>query len=547
MGEETRATISKSVINAFSSKYDIQGVIGHGGTATVYRAYHKALHTIQALKVLSDNYSYKEYIDRFQDEASKLANLNHPNIVKIFDVEEFSGHHYIAMELLEGQTLYDKIQKDGPIIEDIPKYIFPVLDALEYVHSTDTIHRDLKCNNIMLPNDKPVLMDFGIARKKGDPRSDHTIMGAIIGTPEYMSPEQLPEKFRSKKLKKVEAGPRSDVYSIGVVLYEMATGKPPFSSNDPFEVITRIVKEKPENPVNLNPAVPAELAAIILKSLEKDPNDRYQSCSELAEAISQLTPVEEQPKPVPPESRKITTVNIPIKSEKRLKPIIITSVSAILLIAVVLALVFGGILNRFFGIYPYSSGILAELEMIKRKVGVKYIDDDFSENNYWVLDRNSSRLDKGKLLLRNQDDQTSYWLPVLERHSDFAASFTFTLGENSQTSRIGFFFHMNRNWQDGTAVFFSNSDIVAIYQRIGSDLKPIIFEQFNPAYLDQAGENLAEFLISASSVTVYLNSQKICKTEIESEYGQLMGFAVLGENTSYMVDDLNVNGLKTDY
>jgi beta-lactam-binding protein with PASTA domain/tRNA A-37 threonylcarbamoyl transferase component Bud32 len=251
----------------FDERYEVVRELGSGGMAEVYLANDQLLGRQVALKILSARYAHDEqFVERFRREASSAAGLNHPNIVQIYDRGEAEGTYYIAMEYLDGRSLKDIILKYAPLSPDLVMSIsVQILEALRFAHRRDVIHRDIKPQNIIVDNDGRVkVTDFGIARAGS--ASTMTEAGSIIGTAHYLSPEQaqgLP----------VEAA--SDLYSLGVVMYEMVTGKLPFDGDNPVSIAMQHVQELPALPRSVASDVPENLEAVILRSLGKHPTERY--------------------------------------------------------------------------------------------------------------------------------------------------------------------------------------------------------------------------------------------------------------------------------
>ena len=251
----------------FDERYEVVRKLGSGGMADVYLANDRLLGRQVALKVLSARYAHDEqFVERFRREASSAASLNHPNIVQIYDRGEAEGTYYIAMEYLDGRSLKDIILKYAPLSPDLLISIsVQILEALRFAHRRDVIHRDIKPQNIIVDSDGRVkVTDFGIARAGS--ASTMTEAGSILGTAHYLSPEQAQGK-------PVEAA--SDLYSLGVVMYEMATGKLPFDGDNPVSIAMQHVHEQPVSPRNIAPDTPENLEAVILRSLGKHPTTRY--------------------------------------------------------------------------------------------------------------------------------------------------------------------------------------------------------------------------------------------------------------------------------
>jgi serine/threonine-protein kinase len=257
----------------FSDRYEMVKHIARGGMAQVYLARDLLLDRPVALKVLFPELSVdRSFVERFRREAKAAANLSHPNIVSIYDWGQGDNTYYIVMEYVDGPTL-SSLLKQGPLQpERAAAVAASVAAALDFAHRRGVIHRDVKPGNVLIDDRAQVkVADFGIARAVGT-SEDLTQTGSVMGTATYFSPEQA---------QGYAVDPRSDVYSLGVVLYEMTTGKPPFTGDNPVAIAYKHVKEAPARPSAVNPAVPAGLEAIILKAMAKDPAARYQSAEEM--------------------------------------------------------------------------------------------------------------------------------------------------------------------------------------------------------------------------------------------------------------------------
>lgn len=279
------------VREAMASEYDIEKELGRGGMAIVYKAVQESLEREVALKVLPQGMTHdRKLLERFHREARSAAQLNHPHIVTIFDEGELNGVHYMAMEYLKGRDLHEIVQEKGPLSpEQAISLLAPVAEALGYAHNQGTIHRDVKSSNVMVTNlGRPVLMDFGIAYAGSEARLTQT--GTVLGTPEYMSPEQA-------RGNAIDA--RGDLYSLGVVLYEALTGQLPHTGGHPMSVVYKVLHESYTPPSYLNDDVPDWLEQVVAKLLKKDPEDRYQSGSETAEALRNKDPGEKVEVPSP--------------------------------------------------------------------------------------------------------------------------------------------------------------------------------------------------------------------------------------------------------
>jgi eukaryotic-like serine/threonine-protein kinase len=261
----------------FDRRYRLERRIGTGGMADVYLAEDETLHRQVAIKILADRYTQDEgFVERFRREATAAAGLNHPNIVSIYDRGESEGTYYIAMEYIDGPTLKEEITARAPLPEaEAVGYAQQVLQALEFAHRRGVIHRDIKPHNMMLTEDGLLkVTDFGIARAAN--QVEMTEVGSIVGTAQYLSPEQA----RGQTV-----GPQSDIYSLGVVLYEMLTGEVPFTGSSAVEIAMKQVNERPVPPSSKNRLVSPAVEAIVMRALAKDPAMRFRSAREMADEL----------------------------------------------------------------------------------------------------------------------------------------------------------------------------------------------------------------------------------------------------------------------
>jgi serine/threonine-protein kinase len=258
--------------SVFDGRYWIIRKLGAGGMANVYLAEDQELGRRVAIKILDDRHAADDsFIERFRREAKNAAGLSHPNIVSIYDRGEAEGTYYIAMEYLAGRSLKELIVSRGPTpIRIAIDYTRQILAAIGFAHRNGIVHRDIKPHNVVVDADGRLkVTDFGIARSGA---SQMTEVGSIIGTAQYLSPEQA---------RGAPVDQRSDVYSVGIVLYEMLTGKVPFTGDTPLEIAMKHLSEVPVPPSEIRDDVPDDLDLVVLRALAKDPEDRYQTAEEM--------------------------------------------------------------------------------------------------------------------------------------------------------------------------------------------------------------------------------------------------------------------------
>lgn len=280
---------------ALNDRYHVTSHLARGGMADVYQGQDTLLNRTVAIKVLHSQFSSDEaFVKRFRREAQAAANLAHPNVVGIFDWGQANTTYFIVMEIVDGRSLRDVLKSEGSLLpRRATEIAAETAAALSVAHQAGLVHRDVKPGNILLAKDGTVkVTDFGIARAWDDSQ-ELTKTGAVIGTATYFSPEQA---------QGANADVRSDVYALGVVLYEMLTGRPPFLGDSPMAVAFQHVSAEAPNTLSLNPDVPPELDAVVMKALRKDPTARYQSAEEMRQDLLSVlagNPVVVDPAPVP--------------------------------------------------------------------------------------------------------------------------------------------------------------------------------------------------------------------------------------------------------
>ncbi|MBN1931797.1 MAG: serine/threonine protein kinase [Desulfobacterales bacterium] len=259
-------------------RYQILEELGRGSMGVVYKAHDPQIDRLVALKVLRpDRVTSEDFVQRFLKEARAIGRLSHPNIVTVFDVGRDHGTIYIAMEFLRGKPLNEIIRERQSSLEEITDIVSQVAQALNYAHANGIVHRDIKPSNIIVSTDRQIkITDFGIAHIEDPSAAYQTQAGEILGTPVYMSPEQV--------IGQAVDG-RSDLYSLGVILYEMSTYRRPFKGENLAAIFRAITHDTPIIPVKAEPTLPKAYSELIMKSINKKPHERFQTGKEMAEAL----------------------------------------------------------------------------------------------------------------------------------------------------------------------------------------------------------------------------------------------------------------------
>ncbi|MGB2907174.1 MAG: serine/threonine-protein kinase, partial [Candidatus Aminicenantaceae bacterium] len=313
----------------FAGRYEIIEELGKGGMGKVYRVFDKKIESEVALKLVrSDIAADKNTVERFRNELKLARDITHKSVCRMYDLNEEQGTHYITMEYVSGGDLKRFIRRSGQLsIGTALKIAIQLCEGLSEAHKLGVIHRDLKPNNIMIDaQGNARIMDFGIARSLST--KGITARGVMIGTPEYMSPEQVEGK---------DVDQRSDIYSLGIILYEMVTGRVPFEGDTPFTIGVKHKSETPKDPREFNTQISDELSDVILKCLEKEKENRYQNTGEVLSVLTQIEkgiPTTERPAL---KSKSMTSREITVRfTPKRL----LVPVAVILILAIIAYVIF---------------------------------------------------------------------------------------------------------------------------------------------------------------------------------------------------------------
>ena len=379
--------------SAFADRYKIIEKLGTGGMGAVYRVEDTNIGQDIALKLIkSDIASDKKTIERFRNELKTTRMISHRNVCRMFDLAETDGTYYITMEYVAGEDLKSFIRRSGKL--DIPKAISvakEICEGLAEAHRLGVVHRDLKSNNIMIDKEGNArIMDFGIARSlrtKG-----LTGEGIIIGTPEYMSPEQAEAKVIDH---------RSDIYSLGVILYEMVTGELPFEGDTPLSIAMKHKGEIPKDPKEMNPQIQEEFNSLILKCLEKDKDNRYQSAEEVRSELTNMEKGIPTAERIAPERKPLTSreITLQLSLKKLLIPALLLGVFVIVVVMVIWQ--------------PWSQKATFTAPKITNSIAVISFENQTGDKNYDHL-----RKVIPSLLRTNLEDMDLFYVVTDERMRD---------------------------------------------------------------------------------------------------------------------------------
>jgi serine/threonine protein kinase len=453
-----------NLIGKSLGRYHILEQLGEGGMAVVYKAYDTRLERNVAIKVILPQKQHTEkFIKRFEREAKALARLSHPNIVKVIDYGEHEGIPFLVMEYIPGGTLKQKLSGKPMPWRDAVKILIPIARALGYAHQQKIVHRDLKPSNILITDSgEPMLSDFGIAKiLETEETLDLTGTGVGVGTPEYMSPEQAQGK-------PVDA--RSDIYSLGVVLYEMVTGRRPYQADTPMAVVWKLASEPLPQPKSFVSDVPESAELVLLKALSKSPDNRYQDMADLTKALESAL------------SDAKTRVSTPHRGINKQYYLI----GGLFALAGVTAIIFWGV-NRsaWMAKLPQPSREPTSIAPTRVELQTTEVSDvncndspsasnfvpnfaftkmelydDFSESDYdgsydqrkWGFEPNTAIQSQGHLLLFSKGSMVRGELPVSARNGISATLCVTEFRGNNFSVLVKFFARLNYSWQYACSV-----------------------------------------------------------------------------------------------
>ena len=543
--------------------YRIINQVGQGGMATVYKAYQPSMDRNVAIKVLPSQLAEsKEFTARFQQEAHIIARLEHPHILPVFDYGESDGVTYFVMRYLEAGTLKTKMEAGQLSWTEIDRLFTQLAEALGYAHSHGVIHRDLKPANALVDEQGNLfLTDFGIAKllESASPRLTQT--DAIMGTPAYISPEQA---------KALQVDQRSDIYSLGIILYEMVTGRVPFTADTPLAVILKHVSDPLPLPSIIKPDIPESIERVILKALAKEPNDRYSTTAEFLSAWKSALQDKDTVRRAPekmisaPASFTAAPVSAPIASSKSARPtgwIIGCVIGACLLLSVAGAAVFASksLFNKAtstplptetFTLIPPTETPLPTATLVPA-----LLQDDFSQETWGTLNGTDSSVSYDNKALRMQAFKKSWFVwstPKSDNYKDIHAEVTVTNNDGEATTAFGILC----NQQDTT----SSYDYVAMTSggeyaiAVNSKENPDVFLTNNNQWAASAKikKNASSYRVGADcgngKLTLYVDGQMIDSASDNTYTSGGVGlFTWSGENVNHAdvtFDDFVVKSLK---
>ncbi len=351
--------------SALSDRYTVEAEIGIGGMATVYLAEDLKLHRKVAVKVLKPDLAAALGPDRFLQEIDIAAKLNHPHILGLFDCGEADGFLYYVMPYIEGESLREKLAKEGELpVSDAVRILKEVVDALAEAHSSGVVHRDIKPDNIMLRGRHALVTDFGVAKaiSEATGRQKLTTEGIALGTPAYMSPEQAAADPHIDH--------RSDIYAVGAVAYELLTGRPPFTGTTQQEILAAHVTQAADPVTKYRESVPPALEQLVHRCLEKKPADRWQTAEELLPQLEALAT---------PSGGTTPVGSVPISAVKRSRTMAIgASAVAVVLAVVVVAM----LLSRGSGVALDPNHVV--VAVFRNETGDPSLDHVGTRTGHWI-------------------------------------------------------------------------------------------------------------------------------------------------------------------
>lgn len=525
--------------------YRIINEIGAGGMASVYKAYQASMDRNVAIKVLPKQLAEsEEFVKRFQQEARTIAKLEHPYILPVFDYGEENGTTYFVMRYLEAGTLKEKIQAGPLSLKEIDRIFTQLADALGYAHAQGVIHRDLKpANTLVDANGNLFLTDFGIAKllESASPRLTQT--DAILGTPAYISPEQAAA---------ANVDQRSDIYSLGIILYEMVTGQVPFVADTPLAVILKHLQDPLPLPSKIKPDISPVIEQVILKALAKDPDDRFATTNDFLSAWKDALkdiPLNTEKISASQSTGKVDSVTSTSSTPKR--SLTGWAIGCFVLICLVITAVGGmGLATSYFNREPAVTEIPTQVSApTENFVQNIILEDDFSSNQNWgtISDSNTSfEYDNESLrAIIFRDDWLVWSTPNNTGYENIHLEVTVTDNGTDPNTAFGLMCHQQTDTQSFYYLLITPAGGYIAVRSDNGQLGAILTNNGQWGYSSQIPQNASSYRIGADcangNLNLYVDGQEIASvtddTYTSGKVGVIISSAVDASNTDVSFDD----------
>ncbi|MBL8100784.1 MAG: serine/threonine protein kinase [Anaerolineales bacterium] len=538
--------------------YRIINEIGAGGMASVYKAYQASMDRNVAIKVLPGQLAEsQEFVKRFQQESRTIAKLEHPYILPVFDYGEENGTAYFVMRYLEAGTLKDKMKTSALSLSEIDRIFTQLADALGYAHAQGVIHRDLKPANVLVDaNGNLFLTDFGIAKllESASPRLTQT--DAILGTPAYISPEQAAA---------LNVDQRSDIYSLGIILYEMVTGQVPFLADTPLAVILKHLQDPLPLPSKVKPDISPAIEQVILKALAKDPDDRFANTAEFLSAWKDAL------KDISLNTGKISASqstgkidSVPSTSSKHGRSLTGWAIGCVVLICLVITAVGGlGLATSYFN--RNSQAIATEISTQESPTQISaptenfipniILEDDFSSNQNWgtISDANSlvQYEDETLRAIVYRDDWLIWSTPNQTGYENVHIEVTVINNDTDPNTAFGLMCHQQAGNQSFYYLVITPAGGYIAVRVDNGQLGEILTNNGQWGYSSQISQNASSYRLGADcgdgNMNLYVDGQEIASinddTYTNGKVGIAISSAVNASNTDISFDDFLITTL----